>query len=213
MIAVIDACEKITGTRPKTLEQVRAELLRVARDNDVDSFFENDDDLMMMFEVTAVFAPELNVSEIITDELVAFLTKKNVKTDGKVLTPLKNKKHKDMVKRVGEAIQISHPDLTFKVTEKGLTVLDDLNTVLHFNNLRRMQNRPTEVVGRLVLIRVRKKEDLDNVVMPEYLNGKNWKFMTMYLEGNESCAVGTFFTSMELLDLLSDRKIISHDSY
>lgn len=211
MNILLDTCEAITGKRPKEVKQIHAELIHFIRENDAEGMIIDKNDLLNLFELSAIYCSTSNASELITDDLLYYFKSQEldqVVTEGKYLRPLENKNHLMICERLGKSVQSFHMDLTYKVTKLGVVFYDTFGAVFSYTNIKRIKGRPNETYAILTLNRIKDDKVRDEIVPQDYLAKKKWSYSVQ-----KKFAVGKFFTSNELLECISDRKIITYGQY
>jgi hypothetical protein len=167
-----------------------------------------DDDLAMLFEIALIYSDlDLDDSMVIVNKAILDVGNPEYIRTGKMLFPKKEKEDQKVIDKFSEAICSLHLDLHHQLKDKGVCYIDDTNVVFTFENLRPIVGMPNEYSGVVVLNRIKTQEDLDKIIPNRYRN-KKWVFLGKY----NRCQ-GSYFTTTELLDLVSDRKIITFDRY
>lgn len=210
MRLIIDVVEKITGVRPKNHKQIKGELIAFLNEKGAGDLVV-DDDIQMLIEMCIVYS-DLSSSEIITRELLDELYEKPLyKRVGPRLIPKTRLTDKRVVEKFAELIVSLHPDLHFTLKKHGVAFLDDINVVFSFEQFRAVEDVPNEYSGWLVFPRIRTAEDAATLIPENYRDDKKWVFKT--LRKKYSRLEGRYFTITEALDLLTNRKIITHGNH
>jgi len=166
-----------------------------------------DDEFTTLIELTCVFGgfdfdeTLHQVNDILNSQAPTY------KRTGKVLTPKSNNKHKSIIQKIGDDICNMHLDLHWEFKDKGICFIDRVNVVFSFEHLRQIEGMPNEYSGNVILNRIKTQQQLESTIDPRYIN-KKWVFL-----GKHNRCDGRYFTVTELMDLISNRKIITFDQY
>lgn len=210
MKVIIDTVHALVGRRPNTMKEVRAELISFLKAKDADDLV-LDDDLETLFEMCAIFS-DVPTEQIITKELMKQLHQSPLyKRSGPRLIPLQRQTDQKLIAKFAEHIVALHPDLHYVFKQHGVSFIDEVNVVFSFEQIRSIQSMRNELSGALVFPRIKTAEDRDTLIPEDYLEDKRWVFKT--LRNKYSRLEGRYFTTTELMDLLTNREIVTHGNY
>lgn len=211
MKVVIDAVENITGRRPKTIQQVKAELISFLAKNHASDLIVDKDDVVMLFELAAIYS-DIDTDKLINTQLLSQLSNQELyKRVGRRLIPKQRSTDLFIIEKIAETVIGLHPDLHYIIKKHGISFVDDINVVFSFEQIRSIENFPKEHSGVIIFPRIRTKQDRDKIIPLKYLNDKVWTFKT--LRDKYSRLDGRYFTTAELYDLITNRQIITHGNY
>lgn len=210
MRTVIDTVQLLTGRRPNTIREVRAELVSFLKSKDADDLIV-DDDIQMLFELCAIYS-DIPIERLVTNQVIKELYEPTLyKRVGPRLIPLQRETDKNIIDKLANVIIDLHPDLNYVMKQHGVAFIDEVNVVFSFEQLRSVENLPAEFSGSVVFPRIKTPADRDRLIPQTYLEDKRWVFKT--LRNKYSRLEGRYFTTTELMDLISDRNIITHGNY
>jgi hypothetical protein len=207
---LFNAIEKITGTYPKTIPQARAEMTAFLRLHNAEDLLV-DDDIEMMLELCSIYS-DVPTQEILSNEVMDELLQEPLyKRIGSRLVPQLRITDGRVVTKIGETIHNIHSDLHFIIKKHGIAILDNTNVVFSFEQLRPVEDIINEYSGVIIFPRIRTQEDLEKLIPQNYKKSKRWAFRT--IRNKYSRLEGRHFTITEMLDLITDRKIITHGNH
>lgn len=210
MKAILDTVQALVGRRPNTVKEVRAELISFLKSKDADDLV-LDDDLDTLFEMCAIYS-DIPTEQIITKELTKQLHQSPLyKRSGPRLIPLQRQTDQKLIEKFAQHVIAIHPDLHYTFKQHGISFIDEVNVVFSFEQIRSIKSMRSELSGALVFPRIKTKEDRDVLIPQNYLEDKKWVFKT--LRNRYSRLEGRYFTTTELLDLLTNREIVTHGNY
>ena len=192
-----------------TSTQITSELKVFIAENGGEEFL-LDDDLYTLFELAFIYSETENIDQKLNEIQTDLLQLNNpiYKRIGKLLRPKVNKEQKRIIEKMAQDICRFHLDLNYKLKEKGVCFIDSTNAVFTFESLRQIEDMPNEYSGIVSLSKIKNNKQLQKVVDPRYIKSKDWSF-----RGSRKRCEGKYFTFTELLDLITNRKIITFDRY
>jgi hypothetical protein len=210
MKAVINAVEALVGRRPNTIKEVRAELMAFLKINNAEDLIV-DDDIEMLLELCSIYS-EIPIEQLINKNISKELNKEELyKRVGPRMIPLQRETDKRLLKKVAEVIVDIHADLHYEFKQHGIVFIDQVNVVFSFEQIRSIEGMPNEFSGAVVFPRIKNLEDRNSLIPQSYLEDKKWTFKT--LRNKYSRLEARYLTTTELMDLLTNREIITHGNY
>jgi hypothetical protein len=202
-MVIIDQCELITGIQAKNKVQVKAELLQFIKNEDAEGLLSNTEDLLYLFEVSAILSNHTS-SELITEELIAACTDKEVIHKGsKVRNP-------EEITNLLTLISFNHSDIVVERADnrKGYFLKHE-NLFVHLSNFQQgVDGESVDLVHCTLTLTYISSLDVLKTLCPQHLfNKKNW---SVKKRGSKKVLSSDGWTRHQIIELLEDRKIVNY---
>lgn len=209
MQAIINSVHKLTGNKPNTLLEVSSELKSFLRKNDAEDLIDDENDIELLLELCCIYS-DFEIEELMNDQVIGDIYKLDeYKRVGRRLSPTIYSGDMKIMKKIGQLIIDLNPDLSPIINKRGISFIDNVNVVISFDNLRAIENMPTEYSGRVLFHRIKDESTKLDIIPSNYLRDKTWTFH----KGRYPKLEGRYFTTTELLDLVANRNLITHGNY
>lgn len=207
MINTVNFIEKICGRRPKTINQIKSELKSFLGQKGLVEIALLEEDLDTLIELCGIY---LDDESLITDELLSEVAQLNERIHvgrvGKFMrfdTP----EQKKFARNIANQIINVHTDLQFVYSKNSIIFIDKVNTVFTMTHIRKFDDDYDGFTCSIILNRITTEQD-KQLIPSEYLHNKNWRWTF-----SNKMLIGSFFSLIEIIYLLIDRKIITHENY
>lgn len=190
------------GIEIKSIPQAKAELLNYLKKNDALSLIMDKDDMSDLFNAAAIMSDSL-VSDIMSEELVAAITEKEIPLEGVKMT----KKDDEEVSQMLSLITFSHPDVFFEL-KKGRYFFSHETCFMELFGFKRTKHGDLSIIN--FSMRLNYIKDLDSLkkICPQDLfNKKDW---SVRKHENKSVIESSGWSKHQVVDLLEDRRIVNY---
>jgi len=207
------AVTKITNTVPNNIEQCKAELINFLRKHRVDDLIIDPDNIEELLELSQGYS-DLKMIEVLSPKVIAEIEnlyegKEIYERVGKVVETDRATIHTASINKLCQSIIKLHPDLTYRLIQKKqyVSFYDNEGLIFEYGNMKEISNTK-DVSGSILFHRI-KLEEINDIIPDKYLKEKVWA----KVNPKDKFITTEYYTFTELLDLIANRKIVTHGNY